>query len=217
MIKRIRFAVRAEGMSAADFAGRWPEAVASAGQAPPSVRPNRVVACTVLPDLSGAQPKYDGVGFEWFADPPHLQRFTEWLATQPAESVADPGASPKLKHMAIAVRAAGLTPAEFSRRWRGHAGQLPLEISGLAYVQNHPRPRPHGEWACDALNEVWFDDLAGLRGRVEWFSRNAAGGNLFGQSWFLAAREVVLALSPRRWVRAEGHHGRPVRPVRSGA
>lgn len=74
-------------------------------------------------------------------------------------------------------------------------------VRGLAYVQNHPRPRPAGEWPYDALNEVWFDDLASLRGRIDWFSRNppgaaSAGHDLFGQSWFLAAREVVLALLP---------------------
>ncbi|SEG83918.1 hypothetical protein SAMN04489712_116101 [Thermomonospora echinospora] len=112
----------------------------------------------------------------------------------------------KLKHMAIAVRAAGLTPAEFSERWRGHAGRvrrsgggeavpIPAEARGLAYVQSHPCPRTAGEWAYDALNEVYFEDPGGLRTRVEWFRENVrdgADGDLFGRSWFLAAREQVV-------------------------
>lgn len=153
----------------------------------------------------------------------------------PAAALLDPGASPvivaeeavlrgagwldrrwrdggdRLKHMALAVRAAGLTPAEFSRAWRSRAGQvrragatqvtaIPDEVRGRAYVQNHPDLA--GERAYDAVNEVWFDDLAGLRARVEWFRANLSGpaepgpaeADLIRQSWFIAVREhVVLA------------------------
>lgn len=112
----------------------------------------------------------------------------------------------KLKHMAVAVRAAGLTPAEFSERWRGHAGRvrrpgaeqetpIPEEARGLAYVQSHPCPRKAGEWAYDAINEVYFDDLEGLRTRIAWFAENIPDGadpGLFGRSSFLAVREVVI-------------------------
>ena len=63
-------------------------------------------------------------------------------------------------------------------------------------MQDHPLLRPSDAWAYDALNEVWFDDLDGLRARVEWFAANppAVGdGSLFRQSWFLAALELVVA------------------------
>lgn len=113
----------------------------------------------------------------------------------------------KLKHMAIALRAAELTPAEFSDRWRSRAGQIrrpgaavvtliPDAARGHAYVQNHPRPRTAGEWAYDALNEVRFDDARSLRTRIEWFRENLrdqAEDDLVRQSWFIAARETVLA------------------------
>lgn len=118
----------------------------------------------------------------------------------------------RFKHMALAVRAGHLTPAEFAERWRAHAGRVrtagssaatavPDAVRGCAYVQNHPRPRTpdspdgEGEWAYDAVNEVYFDDLAGLRARVEWFRATGAGrggDDLFGRSWFLAVREEVI-------------------------
>jgi len=112
----------------------------------------------------------------------------------------------KLKHMALAVRASELTPAEFSAAWRGRAGQIrhggavqltaiPDDARGLAYVQNHPRPRSAGEWAYDAVNEVYFDDVPGLRRRIEWFRENltaSSEGDLIRQSWFIAMREEVL-------------------------
>ncbi|XVQ14763.1 EthD domain-containing protein [Spirillospora sp. CA-255316] len=112
----------------------------------------------------------------------------------------------RLKHMALALRAGGLTPAEFSERWRDHAGRvgrtgpagaavIPAEARGQAYVQNHPSPRTSGEWAYDAVNEVWFDDVEGLRKRIEWFRENltAQGSeDLVRRSWFIAVREEVV-------------------------
>ncbi|HXZ63073.1 MAG TPA: hypothetical protein VEG62_10035 [Acidimicrobiales bacterium] len=109
------------------------------------------------------------------------------------------------KHMALAVRAEGLSPAEASARWRAQAGQvggapsraptvIPEEVRGRAYVQNHPRPRAEGAWAYDAVNEVYFDDVEGLARRVAWFAAHAdavAADDTFGQSWFLATRETV--------------------------
>lgn len=161
---------------------------------------------------------------EWLATPaggPLLQRF---------DTVVDPGTSPvvvaeesvmrgadwleerwrdggeRLKHMAIALRAADLTPAEFAERWRNHAGRIrrpgeadataiPDGARGRAYVQNHPRPRTTGEWAYDALNEVYFEDAGSLRARIEWFRANLPGQgqeDLVRRSWFIAAREEVL-------------------------
>ena len=234
MIKRIRFATRALGVSAETFSAGWPGALATAAQAPPDVRPSRVAVCVTLPDLTGPNPKHDGIGIEWFADVGHLGRFEKWLSSGELNAVgalADPAASPvviadeavmrgagwleqrwrdggeKFKHMATAMRATGLTPEEFSLRWRGHAGTvrragaaraavIPDGARGRAYVQNHPRLRPVGEWAYDAVNEVYFDDAESLRTRIEWFRANVlapAGDGLFGQSWFIAAREEVLA------------------------
>lgn len=225
MIKRISFAAQREDLAFAAFAGR----------APSGVRPSRVVVCTILPELTGPDPRHDGVVIEWFADTAHLRRFQDWNAPggrvpwSPvivAEEAVLRGAGwldrrwrdggDRLKHMALAVRAAGLTPAEFSRAWRSRAGQvrragatrvtaIPDEVRGRAYVQNHPDPAE--ERAYDAVNEVWFDDLAGLRARVEWFRANLSGpagpgsaepgpaeADLIRQSWFIAVREhVVLA------------------------
>lgn len=130
----------------------------------------------------------------------HILRGAGWLEQRWR------GGGEKLKHMAIAMRASGLTAAEFSRAWQGRAGQLrrpgaaevtviPDEARGHAYVQNHPRPLTAGEWAYDALNEVYFDDADSLRTRIEWFRENLANQaeeDLVRQSWFIAAREQPL-------------------------
>jgi hypothetical protein len=237
VIKRIQFATRRANVPAAAFSAAWPGAVAGAADAPPGARPSRIAVCTTLADLTGPDPRHDGIAFEWFADAGHLERYRNWLTAPGGRAVraqigriADRDASPvivadehvlrgagwleqrwlgggeKLKHMAIALRASGLTPAEFSRAWHGRAGQLrrpgaaavtviPDEARGHAYVQNHPRPRTAGEWAYDALNEVYFDDAPGLRTRIEWFRDNVAGQageDLVRQSWFIAAREQAV-------------------------
>jgi hypothetical protein len=128
-------------------------------------------------------------------------RGADWLA----ERWLDGG--PRYKHLALARRADGLSALEFSRRWREHAGQvggasssapptpIPEDVRGQAYVQNHPVPRPNGDWTYDAVNEVYFDDLDRLLGRIRWFRDNRVGAQpaeLFGASWFLAVRETVL-------------------------
>jgi hypothetical protein len=137
----------------------------------------------------------------------------------------------KLKHMAIALRAGELTPGEFSARWRSRSGQvrrqgeaqatvIPDGVRGHAYVQNHPCPRAAGDWAYDALNEVYFDDAESLRARIEWFRANLPDQieeDLVRQSWFLAAREEVLLTDIQEVACAEGHHGRAVSSERSGA
>ncbi len=128
----------------------------------------------------------------------HVLRGADWLAQRWQEG------GEKLKHMAIAQRADGLSLEEFSERWRNRAGTIrrsgtaemapiPEEARGLAYIQNHPIARATGEWAYDALNEVYFDDVTGLRRRMDWFSANLSGGieeDLVRASWFVAAREV---------------------------
>ena len=210
MIKRIQFATRSKDLPESAFPAAWRQVVTAAADVPPEARPSRIAVCTTLADLTGPNPKHDGIGVEWFADPAHLERFTRWLETPGGlalrdllDRIVDRDASPavvadesvlrgpdwlerrwrdggeKLKHMAIALRAAELTPAEFAQRWRSRPGQIrrpgsaqatvmiPDEARGLAYVQNHPRPRTAGEWADDAVNEVYFDDAWRLRTRRE--------------------------------------------------
>ena len=115
----------------------------------------------------------------------------------------------KLKHMAIARRARELTQAQFSDRWRSRAGQIrkagdaeltaiPDESRGLAYVQNHPRPRPEGDWAYDALNEVYFDDVQSLTKRIDFFRENFLDQlepDLVREGSFVAAREELVLTS----------------------
>jgi hypothetical protein len=131
-----------------------------------------------------------------------VQRGSEWLDAR----WRDGGV--KLKHLALARRSLDLTPEEFSARWRDHGGQVrpqgapaPVPIAeearGCAYVQNHPLPHVTGEWAYDALTEIWLDDMESLHTRVQWFRENLPNGvapDLFRESWLLSAREeVVLA------------------------
>jgi hypothetical protein len=211
LIKRIRFAARSPEEAAVTLA-------------PPGARPLRITGSVVLPELSEHSPPCAWIGIEWFTDAGHLARFENWLAGLPVPPgrPGDPAAAAsvmvvasehalrgepwlerrwldggeRLKHMALATRAAGLSAQEFSRRWRAHAGTagatpIPEQARGHAYVQNHPVP---GEWPYDAVNEVYFDDLAALRERVDWFRRNVpspADGVLFGQSWLIAVREIV--------------------------
>jgi len=209
VIKRIVFGGTATDARAADAAH--------------DVRPLRAAVCTALPGVLDSEPKHDTVTLEWFADPAHLERFEAWLDASDPRAVDAPtvvadelvlrGADwleqrwrdggPKLKHMALATRPSELSAAEFSERWRTQAGavtrggtrtEIPVEARGLAYVQNHPRSRAAGEWAYDAVNEVYFDDLASLERRIAWFRDNVdtGGDDLVQESWFLAVREAVL-------------------------
>jgi hypothetical protein len=231
VIKRIRFATFHPGVT--DEA--WIDAVARAAQAPTTARPARLTASIVRRDLVAA-PRHDGIALEWFTDDEHLARYEDWLADAtdaiPVDQLVDEGSSPvvvadevvargadwlaarwqvggpRLKHLALARRADGLTPAQFSERWRGRAGvvraagsaalvAIPDRARGQAYVQNHPRPRAEGdgEWAYDAVNEVYFDRLDDLVGRIAWFDDRVGGADedLVGANWFVAATEQVLA------------------------
>jgi hypothetical protein len=184
--------------------------------------------CTVLPDVT-PDPRHDGIGLEWFADREHLARYESWLSASGGGGrlgqAIDPERSPvvvadehvmrggewlagrwrqggvRLKHMAMARRAAGLTLAEFFDLWRSRAGRvgtavIPDEARGLAYVQNWPQ-EDAGNWAYDALNEVYFNenDLAGLQTRIAYFQRvlgDRTEDDLVSENWFVAAREEVL-------------------------
>ncbi len=178
------------------------------GEAEPGADAVRAVVCHAIPELS-PHPVAEVVTVEWLAgevpEPPG-----PGVARVPgvvmAEEVVLRGEAwlehrwraggERFKHMAFAPRAAGLGQAEFLARWRAHAGSaggvpIPEAARGRAYVQDHPVP---GEWPYDAVNEVWFDDLDGLRRRVEWFAEHhdPGGDDLFGPSRFLAVREVVV-------------------------
>ena len=128
-----------------------------------------------------------------------VMRGADWLAARWGRS-AD-----VVKHMAIARKAAGLTSEEFSQRWKSRAGTvgsaggpivtIPDEARGLAYLQNHPRPIGSGEWAYDALNEVYFESVDSLMVRIRWFEDNLgdqAETDLISESWFVACREELL-------------------------
>ncbi len=131
-------------------------------------------------------------------------RGADWLAQRWV------GGDPRFKHMALAQRRrpprcpSVLGPVAQPRRSGGRglgrcgtspATVIPDDVRGRAYVQNHPLPRSDGDWAYDAVNEVYFDDLDGLARRIRWFEDNRVGAQpdeLFGASWFLAVRETVL-------------------------
>ncbi|HXY90960.1 MAG TPA: hypothetical protein VEP49_00640 [Acidimicrobiia bacterium] len=227
MIKRISFAPGDAGAGAGVDA--WRAAVDGLADAPPDARPARVAVCTSLPDLTDGEPEHHAIGLEWFTDVAQLDRYDAWTGPGGAAArgarrvlVADEvvlrGADwlerrwrqggAKVKHMAFASRAVGLTAAEFSERWKRHAGSVgragasalvvPDHARGQAYVQNHPLPRSSGDWAYDAVNEVYFDDVDGLRARIDWFRENVdpTADDLFRASWFLAVREDVLFAGP---------------------
>jgi hypothetical protein len=206
LIKRIVF-------GSTDGERQWPEG-------PPDARPRRVVLCTSLPEVV-PDPVTEKIRIEWFDDPDHLQRFLDWRPdgssgdVMVADELVLRGADwldkrwreggERLKHMAIATRAAGLTVKEFSSLWRTRAGTvgrrggpvvtIPDRARGCAYVQNHPHPDLSAS-RYDALNEVYFDDLDSLRFRIDWFRENLKGqaeADLVGESWFVAASEEILS------------------------
>lgn len=195
MFKRIWFAPGPAGDFARD--------ASRAALAPGDARPVRVTACVALPDFGPSV--HDAIGTAWFTDIDHLTLFENWCRSSSPAVVAEEAVlrgadwlerrwregGEKVKHMAVAVRADGLTREEFSELWRHHAGsvggkRIPDEARGLAYVQNHAISGP-----CDAVNEVYFDDVAGLRKRVEWFDANPPADGLFGKSWLMSVVEVV--------------------------
>ena len=209
MIKRFTFTAEPDRFSLGD-------------DAPGGGRCLRVAVNAVMAELTCDDPWWNTVIEEWFEDSPAVAAAAP-VTTSPASAVVVAASESvmrgapwveqrwrdggeKVKHMAVARRAAGLTPAQFARQWRSHAGiaggtPIPDAARGHAYVQNHPVPRAAGEWAWDAVNEVYFDGVAGLRARVEWFRANvapSAGSDLFGESHLIAVREVIVPLTLRK-------------------
>jgi hypothetical protein len=123
----------------------------------------------------------------------HILRGSEWLARH----WSNPTPKPKYKHMALARRAAGLSAAQFSERWRNRPGrigastEIPAEARGLAYVQNHPIH----EGLYDAINEVYFDDLDAMRSRIAFFAKHdvaKADADLVSETCFAIVEEYVV-------------------------
>ncbi len=216
MIKRFCFVDRRSNVSIEEFAAAWPEAVARVQNGPADIRPLRAVACTTLQHVEAAP--HDGLSIEWFASVNALRRFEKWLDDDSplvdaqtvllAEERVLRGeqwltkrwasGSVKLKHMALARRAHGLTAAEFSERWRNHAGSvgatpIPEAAKGHAYVQNYAAVEQGGRY--DAVNEVYFDDLDAMQSRVAFFRSLDAprsSADLVSEATFLAVVERVI-------------------------
>jgi len=232
LIKRIRLATAKRGLGREEFAGGWREAVAAAASAPERVRPVRLTVSVSLPEIAADQRHdgvaLEWFGdrehlrrFEsWLGTPPG--RAVQRLRSEVIEFDASPvvvtseqvtrGADwlerrwqeggPKLKQLAIATRADGLTLPQFLERWRGRAGPvgaaaIPVAYRGLAYVQNLPLVTDGREWAYDAINEVYFEDVDSLLARIAYFEREiagGAGGDLIRANWFLAVSEDPIRL-----------------------
>jgi EthD domain len=240
VIKQFTFVNRRPDVPTATFVARVQDVFGGRADATPAVRPGRVALCTAVPgegtpprhDLVGIEWFEDVAHLarfeEWISSVAPMEGDAEMVAVavdgHPTVVVADEvvqrGAEwfqarwrergAKFKHMAIARRAGHLTPAEFSRRWRAHAGTvsrraasadlvIPDDVRGLAYVQDHPLLRDDGAWDYDAINEVYFDDLEGMLRRARWFEENVGRdtqGELVGDRWFLCVREDVLRSEP---------------------
>ena len=232
MIKRIRLATAKRGLGREEFAGGWREAVAAAASAPERVRPARLTVSVSLPEVAAGQRHdgvaLEWFGdrehlrrFEsWLGTPPG--RAVQRLRSEVIELDASPvvvaservvgGADwlerrwqeggPKLKQLAIATRADGLTLAQFLERWRGQsgtvgAGPIPDALRGRAYVQNHPLAGGDRAWAYDAINEVYFDDVDSLLAGSAYLERELAGGaesDLVRATWFVAVSEDPVTL-----------------------
>jgi hypothetical protein len=234
VIKRIRFAKKRPGLSPEAFVGAWERATVAGARAAEEVGPRRIACCRSLPDLiaepiyDGIGLEW----FEDLTQLRRYEDWLAGTAAEELHGllaeVLDLGASPvllaaehvlrgetwledrwreggvKLKHMAIARRARGLTQAEFSERWIGRSGSvgpapgraalvIPDEARGLAYVQNHALEREGGDWVWDALNEVYFDDAAMLEVRIAWFAEQLSSeADLVRESHFIATEERVL-------------------------
>ena len=64
-------------------------------------------------------------------------------------------------------------------------------------MQNHPLVTGGGDWAYDAISEIYVDDVDSLLARIAFFERELAGGaasDLIRASWFLAVSEDPIRL-----------------------
>jgi hypothetical protein len=232
LIKRIRLASARRGLGREEFAGGWREAVAAAAAAPEAARPVRLTVSVALPEITADQrhdgvalewfsDREHLIRFEsWLGTP--AGRAVQRLRGEVIETDASPvviatervargadwldrrwqAGGPKLKQLALATRAEGLTLVQFLDRWRSRAGQvgaapIPDAFRGLAYIQNHPLIEAGRQWAYDAINEVYFDDADSLLARIAYFERELTGGaesDLVRANWFLAVSEDPIRL-----------------------
>jgi hypothetical protein len=205
MIKRISWLKRPAALSAVEFQARWLRTYTSAVR---SCKPLRAVACVVLHDAPGCDVPHDAISMEWFSGPgsvaqpmaaeatllasEHVLRGADWLEQRWSQPL------PKYKHMALAQRARGLTATQFSERWRNRPGrvgavEIPAAARGHAYVQNHPLGE---DPPYDAVNEVYFDDLASMHSRIELFAKLdvlQADADLVSATRFAIVVEHVIA------------------------
>ena len=232
LIKRIRLAVGKSGRGHEEFSRRWRAAVAAAASAPEPARPVRLTVSMALREVAADQEydgialewftteehllRYEawlrttdgqeqerllGEAIELETSPvvvsdERVVRGAEWLERRWQD------AGPKLKQLAIARRADGLTLPQFLELWRSRAGSIgsapiPGAFRGLAYIQNHPRAMAGRDWAYDAVNEVYFDDAESLLARIEYFERELGDrgeSDLISANSFLAVREEPLKL-----------------------
>ncbi len=230
MIKRIRLATGKSGLGHEDFSRLWRDAVAAAATAPEPARPIRLTVSTALREVVADQQydgvalewftdEPHLLRFETWLRTPDGQ-LPERLLAEAVELGASPvvvadervargadwlerrwrDAGPKLKQLAIARRADGLTLPEFLDLWRSRAGTIgaapiPEAFRGLAYIQNHPRAMDGRDWAYDAINEVYFDEVDSLLARIAYFEReltDRAESDLVSANWFLAVREEPI-------------------------
>jgi hypothetical protein len=232
LIKRFRLATAKRGLGREEFAGGWREAVAAAASAPARARPVRLTVSVALPETTTDQrhdgvsiewfrDREHLRRFEsWLGTT--AGRAVRELRSEVIEFDASPvvvtservvsGADwldrrwqeggPKLKQLAIAIRADGLTLPQFLERWRGRAdpvgaASVPAAYRGLASVQNHPLVDAGREWAYDAITEVYFDDVDSLLARIAYFGREPAGdadNDLVRAHWLLAVSEDPIRL-----------------------
>lgn len=101
----------------------------------------------------------------------------------------------RYKAMHFGRRNPTLTPQEFSARWRRQAGRLgdeeiPGDVRGLAYIQNHPVPVTGHVWPLDAVNEVYVERADHLVRRASWFAARQEAALRTGAESFMSPTET---------------------------
>ena len=109
---------------------------------------------------------------------------------------------PKLKQLAIATRADGLTLPQFLERWRGRParpGRRRFRTLSARWptCRTTPWSMTAGSRPTTRSTEVYFDDADSLLALIAYLERELAGGadnDLVRASWFLAVSEDPIRL-----------------------